>query len=105
MPVKLTNIQVGESLPFLFDRGENSIDGWICTIFLKVHPDDATILQRVVPPVNNQWPGFLTQSETNSLTPSGITPYYLIAKLTNSSTDEEEIITEDSRFWVSLNWV
>jgi hypothetical protein len=100
---KLTIIKQGESLPFSFDRGENSISGWTCTISVKEKPADAAILSRVVAPSDGAWTGFLTQTETAALPVlSKGAPYYLIAKLSNTSTDEEEIIT--ARFKISTAW-
>jgi len=90
----VTLLRAGESLPFTFDRGSNSISGWTCTISVKQFPSQADTIfsiNRVIPPVNNQWPGFLTQSETSGLTAFS-KPYYLIAILRNTTTDEEESI-------------
>jgi hypothetical protein len=100
---KLTIIRQGESLPFEFDRDGADINGWTCTISWKEKPGDAAIASRVVPASNGTWPGFLTQSETSGLPvlPKGAA-YYLIAKLENTGTDEEEIITV--RFKVSTAW-
>jgi hypothetical protein len=100
---KTTIIQQGESLPFNFDRGDNSISGWVCTIFVKEKPSDSALLTRVVAAEGNSWPGYLTEPETAAL-PVLTTgaPYYLIAKLTNSSTNEEELVTV--RFKVSQAW-
>ena len=104
---KIVIIDAGESLPFNFDRGENSIDGWTCTIFVKQKPSDADnafITPRVITEVSGSWPGFLTQSETATLTPSDAS-YFLGAKLENVSTDEEEVIREQSRFKINNAWI
>lgn len=101
---KLTIIRQGESLPFRFDRGGNSIDGWTCTITVKEQPADAALISRVVLPTNNAWVGFLTQSETSALPVlSKGAAYYLIASLVNVSTDEEEVVTDRVR--VTKAWV
>jgi len=100
-------IRAGSSLDFVFDRNGESITDWVATITVKQKPTDSATLfgvNRVVPPVGNEWPGFLTQSETSGF-PASSEPYYLIATLVNSSTDEEEVIAEVSRFYVSTPWV
>ncbi len=100
-------LDAGESLPFSFDRGENSIAGWTCTIFIKQKrsdADDAFISPRVIPPLNGSWPGFITQSESASL-PASDDYYFLGAKLENVSTDEEEVIREQSRFKINNAWL
>ena len=104
---KLTIIKQGESLPFLFDRGDNGIDGWTCTIYVKEKPSDADegiFTARVVTPEGESWPGYLTTAETSVLTvlPKGAA-YYLIGKLQNTTTLEEEIVTQ--RFRVTTAWV
>ena len=95
----LTVLQKGESLPFEFDRGDNSIDGWTCTISVKTKPSAAVEFTRVIPPLNGKWPGFITQSESSAL---AIGLFYLIALLEDTSTDEQEIITV--RFRISTEW-
>lgn len=110
MPLnKLTAIQVGESLPFKFDRGGDSIDGWTCTIFLKKFPTDTEILTgsgRVIPPDTGErsWPGFLTNSETGVLVPGGTHKglYFLTGLLVNLTTDEVEEVPV--RFRVTKSW-
>lgn len=104
---KLLIIRQGESVPFSFDRGGNSIDNWVCTVYLKEKPSDANdafMTPRVVPPSNGSWPGFITQSESSALTPLAKgAAYYLIAALVNVTTDEEEIVTD--RIRVTTAWV
>lgn len=94
-------IQAGESLEFKFDRGGDSIDGWICTINVKQYPQDASVITRVIQPDtdSNSWSGFLTSTETSGLA-GGL--WFIIGVLTKSSTDEEEQIPE--RFFVSTPW-
>ena len=81
-------IEKGSSLPFIFDRGGESIEGWICEINVKQFPADTSQITRVIAPDGRTWPGFLTSSETDLLTPIGL--YRIIGLLTNASTGEEE---------------
>lgn len=97
----LTIIESGESLDFSFDRDGQSINDWACVISVKTHPDVAALLSRAVTPTGNVWSGFLTQTETAALDP-GL--YYLVADLTNTTTDEKEVIREKSRFRVTKAW-
>ena len=92
-------IKQGESFDFEFDRGNDSISGWTCTIHLKKFPADNDIIKRVITPVNDKWTGFLTQDETKDL---DVSHYTLIGKLTNSTTNQEEQDTR--RFNVSKVW-
>lgn len=101
---KLITPQQGESIPFCFDRGGNSIDGWTCTIFVKQFPDDVADITRVIPAGVNAtgapaWPGFLTQTESAAL---GLGLWYISAKLENTSNDEEEAIPV--RFNITPSW-
>lgn len=100
---KLAIIQAGESLKFCFDRNGADISGWTCTISVKEKPADAAILSRVVTPSSNSWEGYLTQTETSGLPvlPKGAA-YYLIANLSNTATDEKEVV--NVRFRVSTAW-
>ena len=101
---KLTILQQGESLPFNFDRGDNSISGWICTISVMEKAGDTPLIQRVIPELNGSWPGFITQTESAALPvlAKGAT-YMLVASLVNVTTDEEEVIPV--RFKISKAWV
>lgn len=94
-------IRKGESLPFVFDRGGESIDGWICTIEVKNFPGDTALISRVITADGNTWPGFLTSTETALL---DVGNYRLIGVLTNATTDQEEQITETTRFNVTDSW-
>ncbi len=96
---EITILRKGESLPFVFDRSGQTIEGWICTINVKVFPSDTPLITRTVDPVERTWPGFLTSAETAGLD-SGI--YRLTGVLTNSSTDEEEQIP--IRFNITETW-
>lgn len=97
-----TVIQQGQSLPFIFDRGGLSIAGWVCTIYVKIFPSDTTaITARVITPSACDWPGFLTATETDSLTPGK--QYFLIGVLTKGSTDEEE--KPPIKFYLQKTWV
>ena len=98
----MTKIQVvrkGESLPFTFDRGSDPIVNWVCTLEVKKHPGDTAAISRVIPPVGDTWPGFLTQAETGAL---GTGLWRLIGVLTKSSTDEEEQVP--LRFNITDSW-
>lgn len=88
---KIRVIELGESLPFIFDRSGESIDGFVCTITVKQFPNDAPSISRVIPPdiVRKEWPGFLTETETSSL---GTGLWILNAKLVSVTTDQEEAI-------------
>jgi hypothetical protein len=98
---KLEIFQPGESVPFSFTLKDEtaSIDGWVCTISLKQLPADVAILSRVVAPTDQVWTGFLTQTETVGLA-TGL--YYLHAKLTKASTDEEQV--KEKRFRITEGW-
>ena len=98
---EITVVRKGESLPFVFDRAGESIDGWVCTIEVKKVPSDSSLITRVITPDGDTWPGFLTSTETSAL---AIGTYRLIGALTNSSTNEEEQITETTRFNITDSW-
>jgi len=99
---KITTIRQGEDLEFIFDLDGEDITGWVCTIEVKVYPDDAALISRVIPPGNRVWEGFLTSTETAALDVSTDSPYYLTGILINSSTDQERQIPK--RFHVSPAW-
>jgi hypothetical protein len=96
----ITIIRQGGDLKFVFDRDGADINGFVCLIEVKIFPSDTAIISRVIPAVGNEWPGFLTSSET---APLDVGLYWLIAKITNSQTDEERQVPE--RFQVSPEWV
>lgn len=97
-----TIIRKGESLPFVFDRSGESIEGWICTIEVKEFPSDTSaITPRIISPDGDTWPGFLTSDETASLPVAG---YRLIGVLKNASTNEEEQVMETTRFNITNSW-
>lgn len=95
-----TIIQKGDSLPFVFDRGGLSIDGFICTIFAKRYPGDVGLIARVVEPVGRTWPGFLTKDETLAFT--GGRQYMLVGQLVNDTTLEEA--KPPVKFYVAEAW-
>jgi len=108
---KISIVQKGESLPFVFDRGDETTDGFICTIFVKQVPADAATVSRVIPlttTVNVRgetvpaWVGLLTSSEMNTIGSVGLGLWYIIAVLTNLNTGEEEQIPV--RFSVAEAW-
>ena len=96
---KIQVIRKGESLPFEFDRGDESISGWVCTMQVRKFPGDAAAISRIIPPVGDTWPGFLTEPETSGL---AVGLYRLIGVLTNSTTDEEEQVP--LRFNITDSW-
>jgi len=96
----ITVIRQGGDLSFVFDRDGEDITGFVCTVEVKKFPADTAIISRIIPPVNEEWPGFLTSTETAAL---AVDTYWLIAQLKNSTTDEERQIPE--RFQVSKAWV
>jgi hypothetical protein len=83
----------------VFDRDGESLDGWVCEIFLKRFPGDEPIVCRVITAVDDEWPGTLTQFETKSLS---VGHHTLIGKFTNETTDEEE--QDTIRFNVAQAW-
>lgn len=89
----------GESLDFVFDRGDETVSGWVCNIEVKQFTDDTSLISREIPQVDREWPGFLTATETDALSPG---TYRLIGVLTNAETDEEE--QRLVRFKVSEGW-
>lgn len=101
MSNEITIISQGESLPFQFDRGGQSIENFVCTIEVKMIPSDVSSITRVITPVDDAWPGFLTSTETSALS---LGLYRLLGILTNSSTDEEEQVTQTTRFKVGDSW-
>lgn len=100
MPNKLVIIQKGESLPFKFDRGGLSIEGWTAQIKVKQKPTDAPTIDRTITADDdNAFSGFLTSTETNLLI-EGL--WYLTGILNNATTDEQEEIPV--RFRVTKSW-
>ena len=98
----MTKIQVirsGDSLPFTFDRGTEEIVNWVCTLQVRKHTGDTPAISRVIPPLGDTWPGYLTQAETSAL---GTGLWRMIGVLTKASTDEEEQVP--LRFNVTDSW-
>ena len=89
---RITVANQGESVDFVFDRGGQPIDGFICTIVVKEFAADAALIERVVEPDEGSasWSGFLTSTETGGL-PIGTT-YRFMAILANAATDEQDEI-------------
>jgi len=96
----ITIIRQGGDLKFAFDRDGEDISGYICLIEVKQFPNDTAIISRTIPPVEQTWPGTLTSTETS---PLAVGLYWLIAKITNATTDEERQIPE--RFQVTKAWL
>ena len=88
---------IGDSIPFVFDRGGQSLDGWVCTINLKIFPGDVTIVNRIIPATGDTWEGFLTSTETDIAAGD----YRLIGKFVKAATDEQESSSQDKRFRLS----
>ncbi len=94
--------EIGDSIPFSFDRGGKSLDGFVCTINLRVYPGDSTLVSRAITAVGTKWPGFLTATETASLS---VGDYRLSAKFVKAATDELESSSQDRRFRLSVAYV
>ena len=105
---KIRVVRIGESLPFTFDRGGESIEGWICTLNVLQFPGDTPKISRVIPSnvCDKNWPGFLTSTETNELIEEiNHNLWMAIGVLTKSSTDEEEQIAQGTvRFSLTEEW-
>ena len=100
MPNKLIIIQQGESLPFKFDRGGASIEGFTCQIKVKQKPADIPDIDRTITADDDRaFSDFLTHTETLNLI-AGL--WYLTGVLTSEGTDEQEEIPV--RFQVSKSW-
>ena len=100
MTNKLVIIQKGESLPFKFDRGGASIQGWTCQIKVKQKPGDVPIIDRAITADDDRaFSDFLSKTDTDMLV-EGL--WYLTGVLTNTGTDEQEEIPV--RFQVSKTW-
>ena len=102
----IRDVRKGGSLPFSFDRGDESISGWVCTIKVLQFKGDTPAISRVITPTDDAWSGFLTSSETDALTNSTkSTLWWLVAILTNATTDEEEQVAPGSvRFNLVTSW-
>jgi len=101
---KITTIQQGESLPFVFDRNGESTEGYICTINVKQFPSDTASISRVIELTvddegNSVWAGFLTSTETAALA-TGL--WYINASLVNASEVKEDAIPV--RFQITVAW-
>jgi len=100
LPNKLIIIQQGESLPFKFDRGGASIEGFTCQIKVKQKPTDIPDIDRAITADDDRaFSDFLTHTETLNLI-AGL--WYLTGVLTNEGTDEQEEIPV--RFQVTKSW-
>jgi len=88
---KILTVQQGESLDFCFDRGGNSITGWTCQLTVKLRATSPISIQRNITPTNDKWKGYITKSESEGLDPG---TYFMTAKLTNATTDQEEVIVD-----------
>jgi len=96
-------IRQGEDLEFTFDLGGDDITGWICEMLVKTSiASDILLVDRIIPPVGNEWPGYLTNEETSTF---GIGIHLLIAKLTNASTDQKRQINKRFQVQKSLGFI
>lgn len=84
----LQTVRRGRSLPFVFDRDGESLDGWVLTINVQQHPGDTPDISRVIEADGLEWPGFLTSTETAALATIGT--WMLIGTITNASEDRAE---------------
>ena len=98
--MKIETVRKGESLPFTFDRGDESIAGWTCTIKVKEYDEDTALITKIITPTDGQWKGFLTGTETATLTEGNT--YRIVAVLTNATTDEAEQV--EARFSLTASW-
>ena len=111
---KIRVLRKGESLPFSFDRGNDSTDGFVCTLNVKQFPTDIASIQRVIALSTNtitgklEWAGFITSTESDGLTNStspNANLWFAIGVLVNSTTGEEEQIAQGSvRFSLTQPW-
>ena len=102
----ITIIRKGGDLKFVFDRDGLDITGFVCAVTVKRFPDDSavTVNGRVIPALENTWPGILTSTDIDAIqVESGFGLYWLIAKITNAVTGEERQVPE--RFQITKNWV
>ena len=84
----MQTVRQGRSLPFTFDRGGESLDGWVCTINVKRFPGDSADISRVIAADGLDWPGFLTATETAALGTLGT--WMLLGVITNATEDRAE---------------
>lgn len=95
-------IKRGEDLDFSFSRQGLSLEGFICTIFVKQYPPDAPTITREIA-INSEnpliWSGFLSSTETKGLI---VGLWWITGIITNSGTDEEA--QDPIRFQVSPSW-
>ncbi len=102
----ITIIRKGGDLKFVFDRDGLDITDFVCAVTVKRFPDDiaVTVDNRVIPALENTWPGILTSTDIDAIqVESGFGLYWLIAKITNAVTGEERQVPE--RFQITKNWV
>lgn len=96
-------IRIGGSLPFKFDRTGLDTDQWTLEIFVRQYPTSANLITpRTIVPLNNLWEGYLTSTETSTMTVTSKSPNYLIGVLENPATDEKQQIV--LRFHVAPPW-
>ena len=89
-------IRQSDDLEFSFDLNGDDITGWICTMVVKESVEGPDLIERVIPPQGNAWPGFLTSTET---APFNLGIHLLIGTLDNAGTDQNRQINK--RFLVT----
>ncbi len=92
-------VREGGSLPFSFDLGGLSLSGWTCTIEVRKFPGDTALISRAVAADGLTWPSIITSTETDAL---GTGHFYLVARLANATTDEEQQIEDRFRVTEAL---
>lgn len=93
--------QQGESINFKFDRGGESITGFVCTVKLKQFPDDTATVDREITgdSATESFSDFLTATETADL---DIGLWWLIGTLVNATSDIQEEIPR--RLNITKSW-
>jgi len=87
MASQMKTVRKGESFPFAFDMGGDSISDFTCTIEARKYPGDTPAVSRAIAPSANGWSGFLTSAETDSLNQIG--EWMLVGVITNTAGDRE----------------
>lgn len=84
--LKRTTVQRGDSAGFVFRLDEPG--NWSCTLHLKSRRDGNSLItpRAVANDGNNNFPGYLTSAETQSLDPG---MYFVIGVLTNGDRSRE----------------
>ncbi len=104
---RITTIKKGESLDFVFDRGDKSINGFVCTLNVMQFKGDVPSISRVITPTGNEWAGTITSTEMATLTNAPKQNlWWAIGVLVDVTNDKEEQIADGSvRFTLGASWV